>query len=338
MLNIEQPNPSSLEGAALGGDGRETRMVLAASTGGHLAQLVRIAPSLGAAPDSLWITFDSPQARSLLNGRRTLFVPYVKPRDWKMVIRVFMTVLHKVSGDGYTLCASTGSAIALAVIPAMRLRRTPGLYIESVSRVQGPSVTGRVLACLRVCRLRTQHVGWSGRRWKYAGNVLQSFRSYERGDPTTGARPRIFVTLGTIRPYQFRSAVAGVMQTGLPDDSTTWQLGATQPDGELPGHVHQSLSSHDFERCARNADVVVTHAGVGTILQLLEWGIFPVVLVRRKARGEHVDDHQVQIAQLLEKNDLARITEGPAITEDDIRFAAKRCVRTVRTAGVDGDS
>uniref|UniRef100_UPI0028CFE1F8 hypothetical protein n=1 Tax=uncultured Microbacterium sp. TaxID=191216 RepID=UPI0028CFE1F8 len=63
------------------------KMLLAASTGGHIAQLVRLAPGLGATDDSLWVSFDSPQTRSLLRDRRTLLVPYIKPRDWRGTLK-----------------------------------------------------------------------------------------------------------------------------------------------------------------------------------------------------------------------------------------------------------
>jgi hypothetical protein len=47
----------------------QRKLLLVASTGGHLAQLVRLAPGLGASPSSLWVTFDSVQSRSLLAAR-----------------------------------------------------------------------------------------------------------------------------------------------------------------------------------------------------------------------------------------------------------------------------
>ena len=45
--------------------------------------------------------------------------------------------------------------------------------------------------------------------------------------------------------------------------------------------------------------MVVAHAGVGAALAALEVGKCPVLVPRRHARGEHVDDHQIQIATEL---------------------------------------
>jgi UDP-N-acetylglucosamine transferase subunit ALG13 len=49
----------------------------------------------------------------------------------------------------------------------------------------------------------------------------------------------------------------------------------------------------------RRARVMVAHAGVGSILAAAEHGL-PVILVpRRKRLGEHVDDHQLEVAHRL---------------------------------------
>ena len=68
-------------------DLRGKKVLLVASTGGHLFQLTRLAPRLGLSPDSEWVTFDTPQSRSLLKGKVVHHVPYVAPRDWKNIVR-----------------------------------------------------------------------------------------------------------------------------------------------------------------------------------------------------------------------------------------------------------
>ena len=49
----------------------------------------------------------------------------------------------------------------------------------------------------------------------------------------------------------------------------------------------------------RVADVVVTHAGVGSILTCLRLGRTPLVVPRQSRFGEHVDDHQVELTRAL---------------------------------------
>ena len=55
--------------------------LMVATNGGHLAQLVELGERLdGIEADRLWVTFDSPQSRSLLAGRRHLFIPEIDDR------------------------------------------------------------------------------------------------------------------------------------------------------------------------------------------------------------------------------------------------------------------
>jgi UDP-N-acetylglucosamine transferase subunit ALG13 len=49
----------------------------------------------------------------------------------------------------------------------------------------------------------------------------------------------------------------------------------------------------------READAVVCHAGVGTLMTAVSLGRVPVAMPRLRAHGEHVDDHQAQIAREL---------------------------------------
>lgn len=307
--------------------------LLVASTGGHLAQLHRIAGTLGVSDDSLWVTFDTPQSRALLEGRRVLTVPYVAPRDWRGVLRATRMILRGTRGESFDRVVSTGAALAVSGFLAATLKRVPRLYIESISRVRGPSMTGRLVAALRLASLQTQHRAWATSRWVYRDSVLSSYSTEPATDgvgeavPSSEAGPggapaSLFVALGTIKPYRFDAAVDAVLDTGLASSDTVWQLGATT-DRELPGRVCGEMSGQEFERCARGADAVITHAGVGTVMQLLDWGIRPVVLVRRAHRGEHVDDHQTQIADLLRQHDLATVADEPGdLTRSDVIEAA----------------
>ncbi len=300
-----------------------TRMLLAASTGGHLSQLVRLAPVIGASDDSLWITFDTPQSRSLLEGRRVLYVPYIAPRDYRAVIRAFIQIRSflKNTDERFDEAVSTGAGLALAALPAARTVGIPVRYIESVSRTEGPSLSGRILHALRIGRLETQHERWAGGRWNFRGSVLGAFTA--KDDGLENLRPKIFVTLGTIRPYRFDSAVDAVLATGLVNETTVWQLGCTKRQN-LPGQVFETVDDDDFEKFIREADVVITHSGVGSILRILELGKFPVVLTRRKDRGEHVDDHQVQIAELVRNNQIAYALDVDELTREVVVDATRR--------------
>jgi len=299
----------------------EGRFLLAASTGGHLAQLVRMHEQLGATPDSVWVTFDTTQSRSLLRGKPVIYVPYVAPRDWRAVWNARRTIASQLEGERFDGCVSTGAAIAIAAFLSRPARRVPRMYVESVARVNGPSMTGRIVERTHLAQLRTQHVGWANSRWAFGGSVLSSYESLP-SEPSND-KPRLFVTLGTIKPYRFDQLVDAVLATGLADSTTVWQLGTTTRD-DLPGAVHNYLDADQFQAAAHEADVVITHAGMGTILLLLDMGKYPVVVPRRQSRNEHVDDHQGQIADLSKSEGIAASLEVDAITADAILRAHRR--------------
>jgi UDP-N-acetylglucosamine transferase subunit ALG13 len=296
------------------------KFLFIASTGGHLAQLIRLAPALGASDDSLWVTFDSPQSRSLLEGKRVLHVPYVRPRDVRGVMRTSSILRRLLQRESFAEAVSTGSGIALSALPLATLHGVHSTYVESVSRVDGPSLSGRILAATRVVTVRTQHPSWAMGRWSVYPSVFSTYRAIPK-EPV--ASPRLFVTLGTIEGYRFDAMIDAVLATGLADERTVWQLGFTTGRTDLPGTVHQSLTADEFETCAREADVVISHSGVGSLLGLLDQGIFPVLVTRRKWRTEHVDDHQQQIARMVSHLGVARAVETSELTADVILRAAE---------------
>jgi UDP-N-acetylglucosamine transferase subunit ALG13 len=204
------------------------------------------------------------------------------------------------------------------VLPVAKRSGIPTTYIESVSRVNGPSLSGRMLGALRAADLYTQHRHWAGGRWRFYDGLLTSFAAVHR---PVREHPKIFVTLGTIEGYRFDSLIDSLLRTGLVDDRTYWQLGYTDRT-DLPGVVHRQVSSERFATAARDADVVVTHGGVGTIFQLLEMGVFPIVVPRDKVRNEHVDNHQYQIATLVDELGIGMMREPSTLTAESVLAAS----------------
>jgi len=57
----------------------------------------------------------------------------------------------------------------------------------------------------------------------------------------------------------------------------------------------------------QKASLVIGHGGAGTILNALRFQIPIVVVPRRHHYGEHVDDHQMELAQQLGGNELIKV-------------------------------
>lgn len=307
------------------------KYMFAASTGGHLAELVRLADRFEASNDSVWVTFDTDQSRTLLEGRRVVYVPYIRPRDISGVVNGARIVRRLLRNESFDCAVSTGAALALSVLPQARFRGIRSIYIESVSRLEGPSLSGRLISMTKTSELYTQHASWADRNWGHIPSVLTSYESAEA--PREVFEPKVFVTLGTIQGYRFDRLVDAVMDAGLADENTIWQLGDTHR-ADLPGTAVGHMGAVDFENAIKEADVVITHAGVGTILQSLELGKYPVVVPRSKSQNEHVDNHQFQIADKVHQMRVGQVLSPEEISMTRVMSSSQRYVRPVGGSSV----
>jgi UDP-N-acetylglucosamine transferase subunit ALG13 len=98
-----------------------------------------------------------------------------------------------------------------------------------------------------------------------------------------------------------------------PGAEILWQTGWTEV-GDLGIEGRQSVPGAELRSAIQSADLVIAHAGVGTALTTLEYGKCPVLLPRRRSRGEHTDDHQELIAAELGRRGLSVACEADQIT------------------------
>lgn len=68
--------------------------------------------------------------------------------------------------------------------------------------------------------------------------------------------------------------------------------------------VFNMLKPEEMKKYIINASIVITHAGVGTIMECIEHNKDIIVLPRKEENGEHVNNHQEEIAFEMERNGL----------------------------------
>jgi UDP-N-acetylglucosamine--N-acetylmuramyl-(pentapeptide) pyrophosphoryl-undecaprenol N-acetylglucosamine transferase len=297
------------------------------SAGGHLAELHSLVPRLtGVDSDRMWVTFDTPQSRSLLEDENVIYADYTESRDIKSVLRnsVLARRLFR-RRHPFSTVISAGSGIALSFLPIGRLRGASCHYIEASARSMGPSVTGRLLGCVPGIALYSQYPSWAKPPWKYAGSVLDAFTP---GPPRTddAAITRAVVMVGTMELYPFRRLIERALKIIPANAEVLWQTGCTDVS-DLPIVAHRQLPSRDLQDAIEAADVVIAHAGCGSSLAALEVGKKPVLVPRLRVHGECVDDHQLLIAEQLAKRDLAVARSADELTLADLRLARQSTVR-----------
>jgi UDP-N-acetylglucosamine--N-acetylmuramyl-(pentapeptide) pyrophosphoryl-undecaprenol N-acetylglucosamine transferase len=312
-----------------------------ATTGGHLAQLRGFHDRIPADRDgAVWVTHANEHSRSLLSGFEVEFVPYVRVHNLPDVLRCIPHAHRMWRTYGITRAISTGSGIALGYLPYLAARGVECHYIESAARVDGPSLTGRVIRWTPGVRVYTQYQRWAGGRWRYGGNQFDGLEAVPRAS-TPGDTLRVVVTVGTAAEFPFRRLMVwlvdllspgGALQeeTGRPVE-VLWQTGCTPVD-DLPVRATPFVAAADLHAALREADLVICHAGVGSVTAALAAGHAPVVVPRRIAHGEAGDDHQGELAAEVQRRGLATWREADEVGVKDLLAALETSVR--RTASL----
>ncbi len=295
--------------------------MLVASSGGHFTQLAELWPRLREADENfVWVTFDSPQTRSMLQGQPVEYVPYIRPRGLASVLKNVPQAFRLIRKYKVNRVISTGSAIALAYLPYSAVRGIPTHYIESATRVEGPSVTGKALMRIPGIKFYNQHEVWADEQWKFIGSVFDGFESVKLESPPVKIRKAV-VSVGTMEDYTFRDFFVR-LATYLKDaDSVLWQTGSTDVS-DLGIDGKEVVPAHELEQAMREADVVIAHAGTGTALTSLRMGKRPILVPRDSSHGQHIDDHQFQTAKLLDNMQLAHSRRVEELTPQDLLEAA----------------
>lgn len=108
----------------------------------------------------------------------------------------------------------------------------------------------------------------------------------------------IFVTLGTQdKPFKrLIRAVEKQIELGNITEKVIVQSGCTKYTSKQENmKIIDYMPIEDFNKYLEDARILITHAGVGTILQALDKNKIIIAAARKRVYGEHVNNHQEQI-------------------------------------------
>jgi UDP-N-acetylglucosamine:LPS N-acetylglucosamine transferase len=119
------------------------KAALVCSSGGHLAQLIALRP-WWERQDRLWITFETPDAVSLLSGERVVWAHSPTTRNIPNLLRnlrLAWKVLVRYRPD---VVISDGAGVAFPFFLVGRALGISTVYVEVVDRIDTPTLTGRL--------------------------------------------------------------------------------------------------------------------------------------------------------------------------------------------------
>jgi len=112
----------------------------------------------------------------------------------------------------------------------------------------------------------------------------------------------IFVAVGTQLPFdRLVRCIDDWCASRGDGDGVFGQIGHLGPDNYRPAHFEwaEMIGADDFRTRVQTADVIVSHAGMGSIITAMSFAKPIVILPRRAHLGEQRNDHQLATAKRL---------------------------------------
>lgn len=120
------------------------RVALVGSSGGHLAQLLALRPFYER-HDRFWVTFETPDAVSLLANERTYWCHHPTNRNLPNLVRNTLLAWRVLRRERPMLIVSTGAAVAVSFFWLGALLGSKTVFIEVIDRIDQPTLTGRLI-------------------------------------------------------------------------------------------------------------------------------------------------------------------------------------------------
>jgi beta-1,4-N-acetylglucosaminyltransferase len=131
----------------------------------------------------------------------------------------------------------------------------------------------------------------------------------------------IFVTVGT-NEAPFDRLLEAVQELSTTDEVVV-QHGSSSVRPANARRCFDFLLFDDLVEEMRKARVVVTHAGIGSIMTALSCGKRPVVVPRLVRHREAVDDHQLPVARRLEEAGLVTLVDDLSALDEAVGRAGE---------------
>ena len=304
------------------------KILIACSSGGHLAQALALKPWWGD-HDRLWVTGPTPDARMKLKGEQAIACHWPTQRSIPKLLRNARLARRVLRDYRPDVVFSTGAAIAVPFMWQAHSVGARSIYLETTG-LHLQTVVERASRLPR--RRRVPHPMGAARR---ASASLQA-----RG---AGPVSDVFTVVASVGTYHhpFDRFVEWLEPWTMRNRAqVVFQHGSTRP--MRGSENHEMLSPKELLEQYRAADAIVLQGGAGGVMDARKAGRIPIVVPRIPIGQEVVDDHQVILCRRLadlgvvhvaeSAEDLARLLDGTRSGTVSSRLSKRRSTPGVREA------
>lgn len=120
------------------------KLALVASSGGHLFQLSSL-KDFWMDKDHFWVSFKTEDAKYLLKDEKVYWAYYPTNRNIKNLLKNLFLAFKIINIEKPDVIISTGAGIAVPFILVGKLLNIKTLYLESITRNEELSLSGRLV-------------------------------------------------------------------------------------------------------------------------------------------------------------------------------------------------
>jgi UDP-N-acetylglucosamine:LPS N-acetylglucosamine transferase len=154
-------------------DSANRPLLIVCSTGGHLLQMHELHEAWEGF-ERVWVTFDRSDSRTLLRDERVIHAFHPTNRNIPNLLRNLRLAIRVLRRERPAAILTTGAGVAVPFAWVGRLLRVPTVYVESVTRIEGLSLSGRMIApvAARMYAQWPELAASSPERIHFAGNLF----------------------------------------------------------------------------------------------------------------------------------------------------------------------
>lgn len=306
---------------------RPLRICLAASGGGHLRQLLDL-ESVWSKHDHFFVTEKISLGESIAREHRVHFVEHYSlgQMRWGKPVRMGLGMarnlvqsLRIIARERPDVVITTGAGAVYWVSVLARLLRRPLVFIESFARFDHPSQFGKMvkpIATDLIVQSPALKLQWPD------AQVFDPLKPLDKERPRK--RQLLFATVGATLPFdRMTGAVLDFMNREGASLEAIIQTGQGSRYAGQSGsnwRCVESLPFDEVKEILKEAELVITHGGTGSLITALREGCRVVAMPRSFDRKEHYDDHQLEIVNSFGGRGLIQV----ATDVEDLPAAIER--------------
>jgi UDP-N-acetylglucosamine--N-acetylmuramyl-(pentapeptide) pyrophosphoryl-undecaprenol N-acetylglucosamine transferase len=293
---------------------------LIGSVGGHLSELQSLEGYIRDVDDIKFVTF---YRKNREKNEKYIYIIDPEQNLMKYIINAIQSLML-VARYRPKLIISAGAGLAVPMIIICKIIRIKVIHFEISCQIFALSKTGKFCNKIGI-QSYVQSKKLTNDDENFIGNP---YDKYQKISNNRELKKEIFVTVGNAKhDFKRLNNLIETLTEIYPNEIIVIQNGYTKIKERKNIRLIQFMTPIEFNTKIKQSNIIISHAGSGTIREILAERKMPVVFPRLVHLSEHNDISQLPLADYLVESNLAVKIENP---NNNIEVKVK-CEEALRT-------